>query len=83
MLFALGLTEEDLKKPQIGITPVWFESNPCNSHLVRGHTDLFLLSFQRGAMVIDDDDVENSLSSRKRRKKDARLRVCLVSCLAP
>lgn len=30
---ALGLTTEDLKKPQIGISSVWYESNPCNSHL--------------------------------------------------
>ena len=33
MLYALGLTKEDMKKPQIGIGTVWFEGNPCNSKL--------------------------------------------------
>ena len=33
MLYALKLSEEDLKKPQIGIGSNWFESNPCNNHL--------------------------------------------------
>ncbi|KAJ3973809.1 dihydroxy-acid dehydratase [Lentinula raphanica] len=34
MLYAVGLTEEDMNKPQIGISPVWWEGNPCNSHLL-------------------------------------------------
>ncbi|KAF7793867.1 hypothetical protein EIP86_004989 [Pleurotus ostreatoroseus] len=34
MLYAVGLTEEDMEKPQIGISPVWWEGNPCNSHLL-------------------------------------------------
>ena len=33
MLLATGLTEDDLRKPQIGICSVWFEGNPCNMHL--------------------------------------------------
>ena len=33
MLYSLGLSQKDLKKPQIGIGTVWYESNPCNSHL--------------------------------------------------
>jgi len=33
MLYSLGLSQKDLKKPQIGIGSVWYESNPCNSHL--------------------------------------------------
>jgi len=33
MLYALNLTEQDLKKPQIGIGSNWFEGNPCNNHL--------------------------------------------------
>jgi dihydroxy-acid dehydratase len=35
MLFATGLTPEDLKKPQVGIASVWYEGNPCNMHLLR------------------------------------------------
>jgi dihydroxy-acid dehydratase len=33
MLYATGLTEDDLKKPQIGIGAVWYDGNPCNMHL--------------------------------------------------
>lgn len=35
MLYATGLTEEDLKKAQIGIASIWLEGNPCNMHLPR------------------------------------------------
>ncbi len=34
MLYATGLTEEDMSKPQVGIASVWFEGNPCNMHLL-------------------------------------------------
>ncbi len=34
MLYATGLREEDLAKPQVGISSVWFEGNPCNMHLL-------------------------------------------------
>ncbi len=33
MLHALGLSDEDLKKPMIGIASTGFEGNPCNMHL--------------------------------------------------
>jgi len=33
MLHALGLTDEDLKKPLIGIASTGYEGNPCNMHL--------------------------------------------------
>ena len=33
MLFATGLTEQDMEKPQVGIASVWYEGNPCNMHL--------------------------------------------------
>jgi len=34
MLYATGLTEKDMSKPQVGICSVWFEGNPCNMHLL-------------------------------------------------
>ncbi len=34
MLLATGLAPEDLEKPQVGISSVWFEGNPCNMHLL-------------------------------------------------
>ncbi|MFO1019151.1 MAG: dihydroxy-acid dehydratase [Planctomycetales bacterium] len=33
MLYATGLTEADMNKPQVGIASVWYEGNPCNMHL--------------------------------------------------
>ncbi len=33
MLYALGLTPEDLKKPFVGIGSTGYEGNPCNMHL--------------------------------------------------
>lgn len=33
MLHAVGLTEDDLQKPLIGIASTGFEGNPCNMHL--------------------------------------------------
>lgn len=33
MLYATGLSEEDMEKPQIGIGAVWYEGNSCNMHL--------------------------------------------------
>lgn len=34
MLYAVGLTEEDMNKAQVGISSVWFNGNPCNMHLL-------------------------------------------------
>jgi len=34
MLYAVGLNENDMSKPQVGITSVWWEGNPCNMHLL-------------------------------------------------
>ena len=33
MLYAIGLTEEDLRKPLVGIASTGYEGNPCNMHL--------------------------------------------------
>jgi dihydroxy-acid dehydratase len=35
MLYATGMNEEDMEKPQVGIASVWYEGNPCNMHLLR------------------------------------------------
>jgi dihydroxy-acid dehydratase len=34
MLYATGLSKEDMQKPQVGIASMWFEGNPCNMHLL-------------------------------------------------
>ncbi|KAL6782587.1 AAD1 [Auxenochlorella protothecoides x Auxenochlorella symbiontica] len=33
MLYATGLNEEDMNRPQVGISSMWYEGNPCNMHL--------------------------------------------------
>ena len=35
MLYATGLSDDDLNKPQVGISSVWFEGNSCNMHLLK------------------------------------------------
>ncbi|MCG2461797.1 dihydroxy-acid dehydratase [Flavobacteriaceae bacterium F89] len=40
MLHAIGLTDEDLKKPLIGIASTGYEGNPCNMHLNDLATDV-------------------------------------------
>jgi dihydroxy-acid dehydratase len=34
MLYATGLSSEDLNKAQVCIASMWFEGNPCNMHLL-------------------------------------------------
>ena len=34
MLYATGLEPEDMSKPQVGVSSVWYEGNPCNMHLL-------------------------------------------------
>ena len=33
MLYATGMSEEDMNKGQVGIASIWYEGNPCNMHL--------------------------------------------------
>jgi len=33
MLYATGMTPEDMHKGQVGIASVWYDGNPCNMHL--------------------------------------------------
>jgi dihydroxy-acid dehydratase len=35
MLYASGLREQDMAKPQVGIASMWFDGNPCNMHPLR------------------------------------------------
>ena len=35
MLYATGMKKEDMDKPQVGISSVWYEGNPCNMHLLK------------------------------------------------
>ncbi|KAA8549663.1 hypothetical protein F0562_001319 [Nyssa sinensis] len=35
VLYGVGLSDDDMNKPQIGISSVWYEGNTCNMHLLR------------------------------------------------
>jgi hypothetical protein len=35
VLYGVGLSEEDMSKPQVGISSVWYEGNTCNMHLLQ------------------------------------------------
>ncbi len=50
MLFAAGLTEADLDRPQVGIVSSGYEGNPCNMHL-NGLAGAVKESVQAGEMI--------------------------------
>ncbi|KAI3459617.1 hypothetical protein Pfo_016280 [Paulownia fortunei] len=35
ILYGVGLSDDDLHKPQVGISSVWYEGNTCNMHLLK------------------------------------------------
>lgn len=35
ILYGVGLNDDDMMKPQIGISSVWYEGNTCNMHLLK------------------------------------------------
>ncbi|KAK1235743.1 hypothetical protein PQX77_001020 [Marasmius sp. AFHP31] len=76
-VYAIGLTEDDMNKPQIGISPIWWEGNPCNSHLLNlskyvkqgcQEEDLVGLTFNTigvsDAITMGTDGMRYSLPSR-------------------
>ncbi|KAJ5754158.1 uncharacterized protein N7511_008311 [Penicillium nucicola] len=61
MLYAVGLTEKDMDKAQVGISSVWFNGNPCNMHLLdlnnkvrQGVQDQDLIGFQFNTVGVSD-----------------------------
>ncbi|GLI69682.1 hypothetical protein VaNZ11_014370 [Volvox africanus] len=77
MLYATGLKEEDMNKPQIGISSVWYEGNPCNMHLMdlaaevkKGVEDIGMVGYRFNTIGVSDgismgtDGMSFSLQSR-------------------
>ena len=77
MLYATGLREEDMSKPQVGISSVWYEGNPCNMHLLQlaekvkeGLTAVGLVGMRFNTIGVSDgiamgtDGMSYSLQSR-------------------
>lgn len=78
MLHAVGLTDDDLAKAQVGIASVWWEGNPCNSHLLelsehvkKGVEDAGLVGLRFNTIGVSDgismgtDGMSYSLQSRE------------------
>lgn len=58
-MYALGLSPEDLHKAQVCIASVWFEGNPCNTHLndfgkivKKGVQDAGMIGFQTATVGV-------------------------------
>jgi len=43
MLYAVGMSESDMNRAQVGVASVWWEGNPCNAHL-----DVLALHVKKG-----------------------------------
>ncbi|MCH7707631.1 MAG: dihydroxy-acid dehydratase [Myxococcales bacterium] len=61
MLYATGLSEQDMDKAQVGIGSCWFEGNPCNMHLLelseqvkRGVQAADLIGFRFNTIGVSD-----------------------------
>ncbi|KIW39093.1 dihydroxy-acid dehydratase [Exophiala oligosperma] len=61
MLYATGLSETDMAKPQVGISSVWYTGNPCNMHLMdlsnivrKGVSDAGLAPMQFNTIGVSD-----------------------------
>jgi dihydroxy-acid dehydratase len=77
MLYATGMSEEDMNKAQVGIASVWYEGNPCNMHLLelaahvkKGVVDSGLVGMRFNTIGVSDgismgtDGMSYSLQSR-------------------
>ena len=77
MLYATGLSREDMDKAQVGIGSVWYEGNSCNMHLLdlaeevkKGVTEAGLVGMRFNTIGVSDgismgtDGMSFSLQSR-------------------
>ncbi len=77
MLYATGMTPEDMDKAQVGIASVWYEGNSCNMHLLdlagevkKGVTESGLVGMRFNTIGVSDgismgtDGMSYSLQSR-------------------
>jgi len=77
MLYATGLSEADMARPQVGVCSMWYEGNPCNMHLLdlsaevkKGVQDAGLVAYRFNTIGVSDgismgtDGMSYSLQSR-------------------
>ncbi|KAI8993425.1 dihydroxy-acid dehydratase [Pilobolus umbonatus] len=60
-LYATGLKDDDMSKPQVGVTSFGYDGNPCNNHInglaakvVKGVRDAGLVGFQFNTIGVSD-----------------------------
>ncbi|CAO2177380.1 unnamed protein product [Urochloa humidicola] len=61
VLYGVGLTDADLRKPQVGVSSVWYEGNTCNTHLLQlaeavreGVRDAGMVGFRFNTVGVSD-----------------------------
>jgi len=61
ILYGVGLSAEDMDKPQVGISSVWYEGNTCNMHLLKlseavkeGVRDAGMVGFRFNTVGVSD-----------------------------
>uniref|UniRef100_A0A453RSG8 dihydroxy-acid dehydratase n=2 Tax=Aegilops tauschii subsp. strangulata TaxID=200361 RepID=A0A453RSG8_AEGTS len=61
VLYGVGLTDADLRKPQVGVSSVWYEGNTCNMHLLQlaeavrdGIRDAGMVAFRFNTVGVSD-----------------------------
>ncbi|PKU63043.1 dihydroxy-acid dehydratase, chloroplastic [Dendrobium catenatum] len=61
VLYGVGLSDDDMKKPQVGISSVWYEGNTCNMHLMQlaaavkdGVRDVGMVPFRFNTIGVSD-----------------------------
>ncbi|XP_068638095.1 dihydroxy-acid dehydratase, chloroplastic [Aristolochia californica] len=61
ILYGVGLSDEDMSKPQVGISSVWYEGNTCNMHLMalseevkKGVSDAGMVPFRFNTIGVSD-----------------------------
>ncbi|GKU98606.1 hypothetical protein SLEP1_g11590 [Rubroshorea leprosula] len=81
ILHGVGLSEEDMSKPQVGISSVWYEGNTCNMHLLRlseavkqGVEEAGMVGFRFNTIGVYGEYVSGSISDEQRKN------VVLNSC---
>ncbi|KAL8486790.1 hypothetical protein ACS0TY_023007 [Phlomoides rotata] len=61
ILYGVGLSDDDMHKPQVGISSVWYEGNTCNMHLLKlseavkeGVKDAGMVGFRFNTIGVSD-----------------------------
>ncbi|KAG8372748.1 hypothetical protein BUALT_Bualt12G0099100 [Buddleja alternifolia] len=61
ILYGVGLSDDDMLKPQVGISSVWYEGNTCNMHLLKlaeavkeGVTEAGMVGFRFNTIGVSD-----------------------------